>query len=111
MALQRRKMDHAFPRDAGNLELWFGLWRQRAAREEVLRASHRRRHGARRRLARRAHADPETDLARGSREISGGSVPKRVRQDQSRHVAAYAQRLESGDDWRRHRLDAFWRRW
>ena len=66
LAVQQREQVHRpLPGDARDLELRLGLRRQRAARQEVLRAAHRVRDGARRRLARRAHADPEADLARG----------------------------------------------
>ena len=51
------------PRDAGDLVLRLGLRRQRAARQEVLRAAHRLGDGPRRGLAGRAHADPQADLA------------------------------------------------
>ena len=47
----------AFPRDARDLVLRQRLRRQRAARQEMPGAAHRLGHGARRRLARRAHAD------------------------------------------------------
>ena len=49
-------------------EIWLvrlGLRRQRAARQEVLRAAHRLGHGARRGLDGRAHAHPQAHLARG----------------------------------------------
>ena len=54
-------------------EIWslrLGLRRQRAARQEVLRAAHRVGDGARRGLARRAHADPEAHLARRARRAT-----------------------------------------
>ena len=53
------------PRDARDLVLRLGLRRQRAAGQEVLRAADRQRHGPRRGLAGRAHADPQADLAAG----------------------------------------------
>ena len=41
LAVQRREMDRPFPRDPRDLVLWLWLWRQRAARQEMLRAAHR----------------------------------------------------------------------
>jgi GTP-dependent phosphoenolpyruvate carboxykinase len=59
MALQQGSQVHRpFPRNARDLVVWFRLWRQRAAGQEVLRAAHRLDHGTRSRLAGRAHADP-----------------------------------------------------
>ena len=72
------------PGDARDLELRLGLRRQRAARQEVLRAAHRLDHGPRRRLARRAHADSRRDVARGQQAPRRGGVPERLRQDQLR---------------------------
>ncbi len=97
LAVQRRKVDRAFPGDAGDLVLRLGLWRQRAAGQEMLRAAHRFGDGARRRLARRAHADPEAHLARGRGEIYRRRLPQRVRQNQSRHAAADHSWLEGRD--------------
>ena len=66
VAVQRREQVHrAFPGDARDLVVRLGLRRQRAARQEVLRAADRLGHGPRRGLAGRAHADPQDDLARG----------------------------------------------
>ena len=66
LALQRRQQVHRpLPRHPGDLVVRVGLWRQRAAGQEVLRAADRLGHGSRRGLAGRAHADPEADLARG----------------------------------------------
>ncbi len=63
LALQRREVHRPFPRDPRDLVLRLGLWRQRPARQEVLRAAHRLGDGARRGLAGRAHADPQAHLA------------------------------------------------
>ena len=52
--------------------------------QEVLRAADRLGDGARRGLARRAHADPEAHLAGRRRQARDGRVPVRVRQDQPR---------------------------
>ena len=57
----------ALPRDPRDLVVRLRLRRQRAARQEVLRAAHRLRHGARRGLARRAHADPQAHPAARAR--------------------------------------------
>ena len=58
-------------------------------------------------LARRAHADPRRDLARGQEAPCRRGLPERLRQDQLRDAdpAAGARRLEGDDDRRRHRLD------
>ena len=53
------QVHRALPRDARDLVVRLGLRRQRAARQEVLRAAHRVGDGARRGLARRAHAHPQ----------------------------------------------------
>ena len=63
VAVQRREVHRPLPRDARDLVLRLGLRRQRAAGQEVLRAADRERHGPRRGLAGRAHADPQADLA------------------------------------------------
>ena len=68
LALQRGQQVHRpLPGDARDLVLRLRLRRQRPARQEVLRAADRLGDGARRGLAGRAHADPQTDLARGRR--------------------------------------------
>ena len=59
-----REVDRPLPRDARDLVVRVGLRRQRAARQEVLRAAHRVGDRARRGLARRAHADPQAHVAR-----------------------------------------------
>ena len=66
----RAQVHRAFSRDARDLELRLGLRRQRAAGQEVPRAAHRVGDGARRRLARRAHADPRRDVARRARSAT-----------------------------------------
>jgi len=53
------QVHRALPRDPRDLVVRIGLRRQRVARQEVLRVAHRVGDGPRRRLARRAHADPE----------------------------------------------------
>jgi hypothetical protein len=95
------------PRDARDLELRLGLRRQRALGQEVLRAAHRLEHGPRRRLARRAHADPGRDQPRGQEAPRGRRLPERLRQDQLRDAdpAGRLRRLEGHDHRRRHRLD------
>ncbi len=61
LAVQPDQVHRPLPRDARDLELRLGLRRQRAARQEVLRAAHRLDDGPRPGLARRAHADPRRD--------------------------------------------------
>ena len=53
-----------FPENVRDRVLRIGLRRQRAAGQEVLCAAHRLGHGPRRRMARRAHADPQADVPR-----------------------------------------------
>ena len=60
VAVRRREQVHrALPRDPRDLVVRLRLRRQRPARQEVLRAAHRLGDGPRRRLAGRAHADPQ----------------------------------------------------
>ena len=77
-----QQVHRPLPRDARDLVVRLGLRRQRAARQEVLRAADRVGHGARRGLDGRAHADPQADLARGRDKVHHRRVPERVRQDQ-----------------------------
>ena len=67
LAVQRDQVHLALPGDPRDLVLRLRLRRQLAARQEVLLAADRQRHGPRRGLARRAHADPEAHLARRAR--------------------------------------------
>ena len=70
VAVQRRQQVHRpLPGDARDLVVRLGLRRQRAARQEVLRAADRVGDGARRGLARRAHADPQAHLAGGRVQV------------------------------------------
>ena len=111
VAVQRRQQVHRpLPRNARDLVVRIGLRRQRAARQEMSRAAHRLRDGARRGLARRAHADPQAHLSRGTLALSGRSLPERLRKDEPRDGEAEPARLEGGDDRRRHRLDEVRRR-
>ena len=65
-----------FPESARDLVVRLGLRRQRAARQEVLRAADRLGDGARRGLDGRAHADPQAHLAGGRRRsTSPGAFP------------------------------------
>ena len=106
VALQRGQQVHRpLPGDAPDLVVRVGLRRKRAARQEVLRAAHRLCDGARRGLARRAHADPQADLARGAGQARGRCVPLRLRQDQPRDADPDARGLDGRDRGRRHRLD------
>ena len=72
VAVQPRQQVHRpLPRDPRDHGLRLGLRRQRAARQEVLRPAHRLGDGPRRRLAGRAHADPQADQpAAASRSTS-----------------------------------------
>ena len=78
LAVQRQgEVDRAFPRDARDLVVRLRLRRQRAARQEVPGAAHRLGHGARRGLARRAHADPRHAVAaRARRPTSRRRFPR-----------------------------------
>ncbi len=79
-----RQVHRALPRDPGDLVLRLRLRRKRAARQEVLRAADRVGDRPRRGLARRAHADPQADLARGRVPLHRRRVPVSVRQDEPR---------------------------
>ena len=106
MAVQRRReVDRALPRDARDLVVRLRLRRQRAARQEVLRAAHRVGDRARRGLARRAHAHPQAHEPGGRGALHRGGVPVGVRQDQPRDAHPDGPRLEGRDHRRRHRVD------
>src|SRR4051812_49146930 len=68
-------MDRALPRDARDLVLRLGLRGQCALGKEMPCASHRVGHGARRRLARRAHADPRHRGASGEKSYVAAAFP------------------------------------
>ena len=110
LAVQRDQVHLALPGDPGDLVVRLRLRRQLAARQEVLLAADRQRHGPGRGLARRAHADPQADLAGGQGLPHRRRVPVGVRQDQPRHAGADHPGLEGRDARRRHRLDAVRRR-
>ena len=84
----RPPLHHALPGRAHDQERRLRLRRQRAARQEVPRAAHRQLAGARRRLARRAHADHGRAEPGGPHALHRRRVPVRVRQDQSRDAGA-----------------------
>ena len=106
LALQRGQQVHRpLPRQPRNLVLRLGLRRQRPARQEVLRAADRLGDGPRRGLAGRAHADPQTDLARGQGQVHHRRLPLGLRQDQPGDAGPDPARLEGRDGRRRHRLD------
>ena len=105
VALQQDQIHLALPRDARDLVLRLRLWRQRAARQEVPRAPHRLREGARRGLDGRAHADPQAHQPGREIEIHRRRLPERLRQDQPRHAQPDHSRLEGRDHRRRHLLD------
>ena len=71
----------ALPRDPGDLVLRLRLRRQRAARQEVLRAADRLGHGPRRGLAGRAHAHPQGHPAGGRGQATS---PRRSRRRAAR---------------------------
>jgi phosphoenolpyruvate carboxykinase (GTP) len=106
LALRRREQVHRpLPRDPGDLVVRLGLRRQRPAGQEVLRPAHRLGHGPRRRLAGRAHAHPQADLARGRDPLRDRRLPLGLRQDQPGHAHPHPPRLEGRDGRRRHLLD------
>ena len=106
VAVQRGQQVHRpLPRHARDHLVRLGLRRQRAAREEVLRAANRLGDGARRGLDGRAHADPEADVSAGRGQVHHRCVPERVREDEPRDVDPDAGGLDGRDDRRRHRLD------
>ena len=107
---RRREVDRALPGDARDLVVRLGLRRQRAARQEVLRAADRVGDRPRRRLARRAHAHPQADLPEGGRALHRRGVPLGVRQDQPRDAHPDHPGLEGRGDRRRHRVDEVRRR-
>ena len=101
------------PRRQGNLVVRLRLRWQRASRQEMLRAAHRLGDGARRGLARRAHADPRPDSPRTARRrYVAAAFPSRLRQDEPRDAdsAEGVRRLEGDHRRRGHRLDQAGRR-
>ncbi len=111
MAVQPRQQVHrALPRDPRDLVVRIGLRRQRSVGQEVLRAAHRLGDGPRRRLAGRAHADPQAHQPDRRVEVRRRRVPIGVRQDQPGHAATDDSRMEGRDDRRRHLLDEVRRR-
>ena len=109
LALQPDQVHLPLPRDQGDLVLRLRVRRERAARQEVLRAADRVGDGAGRGLAGRAHAHPQDHPAGQAADVHRGGVPVRLRQDQPGHAAARHPWLEGGDHRRRHRMDALWR--
>ena len=107
VAVQQGKVHRSFSGDARDLVVRIGLWRQRAARQEVLRAAHRVEHRAGRRLDGRAYADPGRGESAWREDLHRGGFPERVRQDQPRHAdpAREVRGLEGVDGGRRYRLD------
>ena len=99
-----------FPETREIMVVRLGLRRQRPARQEVLRPAHRLGDGPRRRLAGRAHADPQADQpAAASRSTS----PPRSRRRAARRTwrcSCRRSRLDGRDGRRRHLLDEVRRR-
>ena len=85
-----------FPEEPCHLVLRLRLRRQRAARQEVLRAAHRLRHGARRGLAGRTHADPRRRISARRKDLRRRRLPERLRQDQPRHADPAARPSRAG---------------
>ena len=106
VAVQPDQVHLPLPRDARDLVVRLGLRRQRAARQEVLRAADRLGHGSRRGLARRAHAAGPAHVAPGPPLPRRRGVPLGVRQDEPRDAAPDAAGLARRDDRRRHRVAA-----
>ena len=92
-----RKYIVHFPRDAGDLVLWIGLRRQRAARQKVLRVADRLDHGPRRRLAGRTHVDPRYHPPGWREEVHRRCFPFSVRQDEYGDAYSDLARLEGRD--------------
>ncbi len=108
LALQRKAQIHRpIPRGPCHRLVRLGLWRQRAAWQEMLFAAHRLDPRARAGLARRAHADPRRREPEGREDLRRGGLSVGVRQDQSGDAGAARgfRRLEGAYDRRRHRLD------
>ena len=77
-----------FPRRGRSWSYGSGYGGNASARQEVLRPAHRVGDGPRRRLARRAHADPQADQPAAGVEVHRRGVPVGVRQDQPGHARA-----------------------
>ena len=86
-----------FPGDPGNLELRVRLRRKCVAGQEMLFTADRVGDGPRRGLARRAHADPQADLAGEQGVLLRRGLPVGLWQDQPRDAAADHPRLARRD--------------
>ena len=83
VAVQRRQQVHRpLSGDPRDHVVRIRIRRQRAAGQEVLRLAHRFSDGSRRRLARRAHADPQAHQPGGRVEVHRCRLPVDVRQDE-----------------------------
>ena len=110
VAVRPHQVHLPLPRGAHDLELRLRLRRQRPAGQEMLCAADRLEDGPRRGLAGRAHADPQTHLARAAGALHRRGVPVVLRQNQPRHAVTRRCRVDRRDHRRRHRLDALRRR-
>ena len=104
----RSPLHRAFPRRERGVVDRVGLRRQRAAREEVPGAAAGQLDGARRGLARRAHADSRPAVAGGPHLLRHRRLSVGVRQDQPGDAGAAGLHagLEDLDGRRRHRVAA-----